>query len=158
MISHTQAKAIVIADYSKFGRVAEISRAPSKYINVLVTSRKIPHDFQREFELMGGQVVIAWSGLTGKFTSVKTSLNFFWKHPASTYTILAWMLTLLPSSLRRGCSGHMLSGHGQPHLPGKLPLQCTASSKFAHFLYQAIALGHRHVKPGQCPQHALPGG
>lgn len=59
MISHTQAKVIVIADYSKFGRVAEISIAPLKYINVLVTSRKIPHDFQREFELMGGQVVIA---------------------------------------------------------------------------------------------------
>ena len=59
MISHTRGKVIVIADYSKFGRVAEISIAPLKHINVLVTSRKIPDDFQREFELMGGQVVIA---------------------------------------------------------------------------------------------------
>jgi len=59
MISHTRGKVIVIADYSKFGRVAEILIAPLKNINVLVTNRKIPDDFQREFELMGGQVVIA---------------------------------------------------------------------------------------------------
>jgi DeoR/GlpR family transcriptional regulator of sugar metabolism len=59
MIRHTRGKVIVIADYSKFGRVSEISIAPLKYINMLVTSRKIPDDFQREFELMGGQVVIA---------------------------------------------------------------------------------------------------
>ena len=59
MISHTRGKVIVIADYSKFGRVAEISIAFLNGINVLVTSRKIPDDFQREFELMGGQVVIA---------------------------------------------------------------------------------------------------
>ena len=59
MIRHTRGKAIAIADYSKSGRVAEISITPLKYINMLVTSRKIPDDFQREFELMGGQVVIA---------------------------------------------------------------------------------------------------
>jgi DeoR/GlpR family transcriptional regulator of sugar metabolism len=51
MISHTRGKVIVIADYSKFGRVAEISIAFLNGINVLVTSRKIPDDFQREFEL-----------------------------------------------------------------------------------------------------------
>jgi len=59
MIRQTRGKVIVIAEYSKFGRVAEISIAPLKYINVLVTSRKIPNDFRREFELMGGQIVIA---------------------------------------------------------------------------------------------------
>ena len=59
MISYTRGKVIVIADYSKFGRVAEISIAPLKYINVLVTNRKIHDDFQREYELMGGQLVIA---------------------------------------------------------------------------------------------------
>jgi DeoR family fructose operon transcriptional repressor len=59
MIGHTRGNVIVVADYSKFGRVAEISIAPLKYINVLATNRKIPDDFQREFELMGGQVVFA---------------------------------------------------------------------------------------------------
>ena len=59
MIRHTSGKVIVIADHSKFGRVAEISIAPLKHIDVVITNRKTPKDFQEEFELMGGQIVIA---------------------------------------------------------------------------------------------------
>ncbi len=59
MIRHTSGKVIVIADHSKFGRVAEISIAPLKHIDVVITNKKIPSDFQKEFELMGGKIVIA---------------------------------------------------------------------------------------------------
>ena len=59
MIQHTREKVIVLTDHSKFGLVAEISIAPLKQIDVLITNRKIPKDYQKSLDSMGVQVVIA---------------------------------------------------------------------------------------------------
>jgi DeoR/GlpR family transcriptional regulator of sugar metabolism len=48
-----------MADHSKFGLVAEMSVVPLKHIDVLITNRKIPEDFQKDLDLMGVQMVIA---------------------------------------------------------------------------------------------------
>jgi DeoR family fructose operon transcriptional repressor len=58
MIQHTRGKVIVMADHSKFGLVAGMSVAPLKHIDVLITNRKIPEDFQKDLDLMEVQVVI----------------------------------------------------------------------------------------------------
>jgi DeoR family fructose operon transcriptional repressor len=58
MIQHTRGQVIVMADHPKFGRVAEMSIAPLKHIDVLITNRKIPADFQIELDNWGVQVVI----------------------------------------------------------------------------------------------------
>ena len=47
MIRHTSGQIIVMADHPKFGLVAEMSVAPLKHIDVLITDRKIPSDFQK---------------------------------------------------------------------------------------------------------------
>jgi len=59
MIQQTRGQVIVMADHPKFGLVAEMSIAPLKHINVLITNRKIPSDFQKDLDKMGVQVVIA---------------------------------------------------------------------------------------------------
>jgi DeoR/GlpR family transcriptional regulator of sugar metabolism len=59
MIRPTRGKVIVMADHQKFGLVAEMSIAPLKHIDVLITNRKIPVDFQKDLDKMGVQVVIA---------------------------------------------------------------------------------------------------
>jgi len=59
MIQYTRGKVIVMTDHSKFGLVAEISIAPLKHIDVLITNRKIPEDYQKNLDLMGVKVVIA---------------------------------------------------------------------------------------------------
>lgn len=59
MIQQTRGQVIVMADHPKFGLVAEISIAPLKHINVLITNRKVPSDFQKDLDKMGVQVVIA---------------------------------------------------------------------------------------------------
>jgi DeoR/GlpR family transcriptional regulator of sugar metabolism len=59
MIQHTHGQVIVMADHPKFGLVAEMSIAPLKHIDVLITNRKIPADFQKDLDKMGVQVVIA---------------------------------------------------------------------------------------------------
>ena len=48
-----------MADHPKFGLVAEMSIAPLKHIDVLITNRKIPVDFQKDLDKMGVQIVIA---------------------------------------------------------------------------------------------------
>ena len=58
MIRHTRGQVIVMADHPKFGLVAEMSVAPLKHLDVLITNRKIPVDFQKDLEKMGVQVVI----------------------------------------------------------------------------------------------------
>ncbi len=58
MIQQTRGQVIVMADHFKFGLVAEISIAPLKHINVLITNRKIPSDFQKYIDKMGVNVVI----------------------------------------------------------------------------------------------------
>jgi len=59
MIRHTQGQVIVMADHPKFGLVAEISIAPLKHINVLITNRKLPTDFCKELESLKVEVVIS---------------------------------------------------------------------------------------------------
>ena len=59
MIQQTRGQVIVMADHPKFGLVAEISIAPLKHIDVLITDRKIPSDFQKNLDKMGVHVVIA---------------------------------------------------------------------------------------------------
>jgi len=59
MIQHTRGQVIVMADHPKFGLVAEMSIVPLKHIDVLITNRKIPVDFQKNLDKMDVQVVIA---------------------------------------------------------------------------------------------------
>jgi len=59
MIQHTRGKVVVMANHTKFGLVAEMGIVPLKSIDVLVTNRKIPGDFQKSLEQMGVEVVIA---------------------------------------------------------------------------------------------------
>lgn len=59
MMQHTRGQIIVMADHAKFGLVAEMSIAPLKHIDVLITDRKIPADFQKNLDKMGVQMVIA---------------------------------------------------------------------------------------------------
>jgi len=58
MIQQTRGQVIVMADHPKFGLVAEMSIVPLKQIDVLITNRKIPVDFQKDLDKMGVQVVI----------------------------------------------------------------------------------------------------
>lgn len=59
MIQQTRGQVIVMADHPKFGLVAEISIAPLKHIDILITNRKIPLDFQKGLRKLGVRVVIA---------------------------------------------------------------------------------------------------
>jgi DeoR/GlpR family transcriptional regulator of sugar metabolism len=59
MIQQTRGQVIVMADHPKFGLVAEMSIAPLKHINILITNRKIPSDFQNDLDKMGVHVVVA---------------------------------------------------------------------------------------------------
>jgi DeoR family fructose operon transcriptional repressor len=59
MIQHTRGQVIVMADHPKFGLVAEMSIAPLKHIDVLITNRKIPVDFQKNLDKVGVRIVIA---------------------------------------------------------------------------------------------------
>ena len=58
MIRQTRGQIIVMADHTKFGLVAEMSLAPLKILDVLITNRKIPFDFQKDLDKMGVQVVV----------------------------------------------------------------------------------------------------
>ncbi len=58
MIRQTRGQVVVMADHTKFGLVAEMSIAPLKSMDVLITNRKIPGDFQRDLDGMGVDVVI----------------------------------------------------------------------------------------------------
>ncbi len=59
MIKYTRGQVIIMANHTKFGLVAQMSIVPLKQIDVLVTNRSIPEDFQRELDLLGVEVVIA---------------------------------------------------------------------------------------------------
>ena len=59
MIRHTRGQVIVLADHQKFGLVAKMSIAPLKHIDVLITNRTIPSDFQKDLDKMGVLAVIA---------------------------------------------------------------------------------------------------
>ncbi len=59
MIKYTQGKVIVMANHTKFGLVAQNAIVPLKQIDILITNRNIPEDFQKELDALGVQVVIA---------------------------------------------------------------------------------------------------
>jgi len=59
MAQHTRGQVIVMADHPKFGMVAAMSIIPLKHIDVLITNRKIPSDFQSDLDGMGIRVIIA---------------------------------------------------------------------------------------------------
>lgn len=59
MIHQTRGEVIVMADHSKFGLVAPVSIAPLKYIDTLITNRKIPDDFRKELESLNVNVIIS---------------------------------------------------------------------------------------------------
>jgi DeoR/GlpR family transcriptional regulator of sugar metabolism len=59
MIQHTRGKVFVLSNHTKFGLVAEMSIAPLKQIDVLITNRKIPQDFQNNLNQLGVEVIIA---------------------------------------------------------------------------------------------------
>lgn len=61
MIQHTRGKVIILSNHTKFGLVAEMSITPLKQIDVLITDRKIPEDFQKELDHLGVEVIIARS-------------------------------------------------------------------------------------------------
>jgi DeoR/GlpR family transcriptional regulator of sugar metabolism len=59
MIQHTSGKVIILSNHTKFGLIAEMSITPLKQIDVLVTDRAIPEDFQKELDYLGVEVIIA---------------------------------------------------------------------------------------------------
>lgn len=58
MIRHTHGRVIVMADHSKFGRVAEMAVAPLSRVNVLITNRKVAAHFKKDLARMGVEVVV----------------------------------------------------------------------------------------------------
>lgn len=59
MIQHTHGKVIVMANHTKFGLVAKVMTTPLKNIDILITNRKVPRDFQRDLEKLGVNIIIA---------------------------------------------------------------------------------------------------
>lgn len=59
MIQHTHGQVIVMANHTKFGLVAKVMTIPFKNIDILITNRKVPRDFQRDLEKSGVNVIIA---------------------------------------------------------------------------------------------------
>ena len=59
MIQNTHGKVIILANHTKFGLIAEMTITPLKQIDVLITDRKLPEDFQRELDYLGVEVIIA---------------------------------------------------------------------------------------------------
>ena len=59
MIRHTHGKVIVMANHTKFGMLAEMMVTPLKNIDILITNRQIPRDFQKHLEKVGVTVMIA---------------------------------------------------------------------------------------------------
>jgi DeoR family transcriptional regulator, fructose operon transcriptional repressor len=59
MIRNTRGQVIVMADPPKIGRVAEMTVAPLKHIDVLITTNKIPTDFRKDLEALNVALVFA---------------------------------------------------------------------------------------------------
>ncbi|MDX2445654.1 MAG: DeoR/GlpR family DNA-binding transcription regulator [Desulfobacterales bacterium] len=58
MIENTRGQVVVLANHTKFGLVAQMSVAPLKQIDVLITNRKIPEDFQNDLNQLGVDVLV----------------------------------------------------------------------------------------------------
>lgn len=59
MIHHTRGQVIVMADQSRFGMVAEMVITPVQRINLLISDKKFPDEFQKDLESMGVGIIIA---------------------------------------------------------------------------------------------------
>jgi DeoR family fructose operon transcriptional repressor len=59
MIENTHGKVIVLADYSKMGKVSNFVSSPLSLIDIVVTDSNCPDDFRRRLEGQGIQVIIA---------------------------------------------------------------------------------------------------
>jgi DeoR family transcriptional regulator, fructose operon transcriptional repressor len=59
MIQNTHGKVIVLADYSKMGRVANFVSSPLSSVNVVVTDDRCPEDFRKQLEDRGIEVIVA---------------------------------------------------------------------------------------------------
>ncbi len=59
MIANTNGKVIVLADYSKIGRVSNFISAPLEKIDILVTDSKCPPSMADKFRERGIEVIIA---------------------------------------------------------------------------------------------------
>lgn len=58
MIENTRGQVVVMANHTKFGLVAQMSVVPLKHIDVLITNRKIPEDFQNDLNQLGVDVLV----------------------------------------------------------------------------------------------------
>jgi DeoR family fructose operon transcriptional repressor len=59
MINNTHEKVIVLADYSKIGKVSNFVSSPLSTVDILVTDDKCPASFIRSLEELGIQVLVA---------------------------------------------------------------------------------------------------
>jgi DeoR family fructose operon transcriptional repressor len=58
MIENTRGQVVVLANHTKFGLVAQMSVVPLKQIDILITNRKIPEDFQNDLNQLGVDVLV----------------------------------------------------------------------------------------------------
>ena len=58
MIENTRGQVIVLANHTKFGLVAQMSIVPLKQIDILITNKKIPDDFQNDLNQSGVNVLV----------------------------------------------------------------------------------------------------
>ncbi|MEN8243496.1 MAG: DeoR/GlpR family DNA-binding transcription regulator [Thermodesulfobacteriota bacterium] len=59
MIKYTRGQVIMLANHTKLGLIAPMSVVPLKQIDVLITNRKLPADFQNELDSLRVRVDIA---------------------------------------------------------------------------------------------------
>jgi DeoR family fructose operon transcriptional repressor len=59
MIANTHDKVIVLADFSKLGKVSNFVSAPLSSIDIVITDDKCPEDFRKRLEDIGIEVIIA---------------------------------------------------------------------------------------------------
>lgn len=59
MIRSTRGEVVALADHSKFGLVAQMAVASLKQIDVLITNRAVPKDFQKELDRLDVRIIVA---------------------------------------------------------------------------------------------------
>ena len=59
MIDNTNGKVVVLADYTKIGRISNFVSTSIDKIDILVTDKSAPEDLLRQFEELGVQVIVA---------------------------------------------------------------------------------------------------
>jgi DeoR/GlpR family transcriptional regulator of sugar metabolism len=59
MINNTHNKVVVLADYSKMGRVSNFMSSPIDAVDIIITDDKCPPELRRSFEKAGIEVIIS---------------------------------------------------------------------------------------------------